>query len=337
MMQQLLSASSLLLLAGALAASSSLSEGAPLKEAAIPTSESDYSGTLDDKNDLAELEYRQSHLDEKDETGRSEGARNRFFRASEYTCSVLRDLDLDLRVEFLESCPGGALAAEGGPECDAGSVALEALWVQRLQDDGSYGEAELVADAGCVTPADVAAEAERAFAELGVEAPVATIQAARPLLVNVHYPVQADAGPVEEEFTLLGVPVLLRAEPARFAWDFDDPHTPGGGVVVTTDPGRRWVEGMDRPDGSWVGHRYTHLGHPDTDPGTLVDAEGDWYRDGVSITLTTTWRGMFQLVGTSEWTDIDGTISTTSSIDPVLVTEARVRLVCSDLDGNRTC
>jgi hypothetical protein len=82
---------------------------------------------------------------------------------------------------------------------------------------------------------------------------------------------------------------------------------------------------------------YTHLGHPDTDPGTLVDAEGDWYRDGVSITLTTTWRGMFQLVGTSEWTDIDGTISTTSAIDPVRVTEARVRLVCSDLNGNFTC
>ncbi|WP_418275952.1 hypothetical protein ACNHYB_13990 [Isoptericola jiangsuensis] len=268
----------------------------------------------------------------------SEGPTDRYIRADGFTCSLFRGLDLAQYDRFLETCPDGAVTiADGGTDCGPEAVELAPLWVERLGEDGQYQAGELVQEGGCVTPGDVAAEAERAFAALQVTAPRATVQATRPLLVNVRYPVQANAEPLEEQVTLLDVPVLIRAEPVEYTWDFDDPFTPGGGTLTTTDEGRWWQEGQDEPDDSWVGHTYTHLGHPDTDAGTRRDDEGDWYRDDVTITLTTTWQGRFQLVGTSTWTDIDGTITTTSTIDPLRVTEARVRLVCTDLNGNTTC
>jgi hypothetical protein len=263
---------------------------------------------------------------------------DKYLRADGYTCSLYRGLDLTGIEKFLEGCPEGQFPLINEQlDCDPGAVELAALWVQRVDAAGDYGDAELVEEGGCVTPQDLAAEVERAFAELQIPTPEATIQARRPLLVNIHYPVQANAEAVEEQVTLLDVPVLIRAEPTEYRWDFDDPHKPGGGTLTTTDAGHRWQDGQPDPDESWTGYTYTHLGDPDTDPGTMRDDEGDWYRDDVTITVDTTWTGRFQLVGTSTWTDIDGTITTTSTIEPFRVTEARVRLVCTDLNGNSSC
>jgi hypothetical protein len=269
------------------------------------------------------------------------GSQDRYFRADSTTCiedDESNQFDEPVWYTAIGGCPDEVLALDITPApCDDGAVELPALWVERVRDDGSYGDPEYVSGRECITPADVGAEAQRAFAAMHVPAPEADVQGGDTLLVNHYYPAHSSATALTQEVSLLGVPVVIRADPVQFAWDFDDPYSAEGGTLVTAHPGHRWVDGDPQPDASWVAHRYTALGHPDQDAGTHRDDEGDWYRDEVTVTLTTTWHGSFQLVGTSIWTPIDGEITTTTTLDPVRVTEARVRLVCSDLLGNRTC
>ncbi|WP_418277656.1 hypothetical protein ACNHYB_06760 [Isoptericola jiangsuensis] len=270
-----------------------------------------------------------------------DGPKDRYIRADSATC--IEDDEADLFDEprwytAIGGCPEGVAEFEVIPApCEDGAVELPALWVERALAGGGFSEPEYVSGRECVTPADVAAEAQRAFARLHIPTPQADVQGGEVLLVNRFHPASTTATAITTEVELLGVPVVIRADPVEFAWDFDDPYSPGGGVLVTTDPGRHWVDGDPEPDASWVAHRYTHLGDPDVDPGTERDDEGDWYRGEVTTTLVTTWHGSFQLAGTSIWTPIDGQITTTTTLDPVRVTEARVRLVCSDLSGNSTC
>ncbi|MCA5894361.1 hypothetical protein LEP48_13540 [Isoptericola sp. NEAU-Y5] len=233
------------------------------------------------------------------------------------------------------ACDEGMLDVGITPDCDG--VWLNALWVQRVRPDGTYAEPEQLTDNECITPADITAEAQREFATMRITAPPAIVQGGEPMLVNVHYPAYTTAEPQELEAVLLGVPVVIRADPAEFTWDFDDPHGAGGGTLTTTDPGHPWRDGDPLPDATWVGHTYSRLGDPDTDAGVHRDAEGDVYRTDIAVTLTTTWQGRFRLQGTSTWTDIDGAITTTSTTDPATVTEARTRLVCEDLHGNSFC
>ncbi|WP_344248924.1 hypothetical protein [Isoptericola hypogeus] len=221
--------------------------------------------------------------------------------------------------------------------CEDGDYELAALWVQRVQPDGSYGDPEQLTEDQCVTPADLAAQARRAFATMKIPTPEATVQGGEPMLVNVRYPAYTTADAQDRDVTLLGVPVVIRAEPVEFAWDFDDPYSADGDTLVTTDPGRPWTEGDPAPDESWIGHTYSRLGTPGNDAGTAVDADGDVYRTGVSVSLTTTWQGRFRVQGTSTWTDIPGAITTTSTTEPATVTEARTRLVCDDTRGSTTC
>ncbi|SKC66578.1 hypothetical protein SAMN04324258_2338 [Krasilnikoviella flava] len=234
------------------------------------------------------------------------------------------------------ACPEGTDVAEITMPCEEGEYALDALWVQRVRDDGSYDEAEQLTDDECITPADLAAQARREFKTMKIEAPVATMQGNPPMIVNVHYPAYTSATAQDRTVTLLGVPVVIRADPAEFTWNFDDPYS-GGDTLTTTDPGRPWHEGDPTPDKSWVGHTYSRLGTPGEDAGTAVDDNGNAYRTGVAVALTTTWQGRFRVQGTSTWTDIPGTITTTSTTGPTTVTEARTRLVCDDLDGNTVC
>jgi len=265
--------------------------------------------------------------------------KDRYARTDAVTCGTLgENLDaLSGIVTAPGACPEGTDVVEITTPCEDGEYALDALWVQRVQEDGSYGEAEQLSDDQCITPADIAAQALREFKTMKIQAPEATMQGNPPMVVNVHYPAYTTAAPQDRTVTLLGVPVVLRAEPTEFTWDFDDPHSPGGSTLTTTSPGRAWHQGDATPDESWVGHTYTRLGTPGQDPGTGVHAEGDTYRSGVAVTLTTTWQGRFRVQGTSDWTDIPGTITTTSTTAPTTVTEARTRLVCEDLEGNATC
>ncbi|MGF0115014.1 hypothetical protein ACQFYA_01640 [Promicromonospora sp. Marseille-Q5078] len=269
----------------------------------------------------------------------SDEPQDRYARTDAVTCATLgAELDaLSGIVTAQGACPEGKDVAEITKPCDDGEFALDALWVQRVQDDGTYGDPEQLSDDECITPADIAEQARREFRSMKISAPVATLQGNPPMVVNVHYPAYTTATPQDRGVTLLGVPVVIRAEPAEFTWNFDDPFSPSGSTLTTTSPGEAWQEGDPTPDASWVGHTYSRLGTPGADAGTAVDDHGNTYRAGVAVSLTTTWQGRFRVQGTSTWTDIPGTISTTSTTEPTTVTEARTRLVCADLEGAGTC
>ncbi|WP_159795371.1 hypothetical protein [Puerhibacterium puerhi] len=306
---------------------------------ALAPPETDYSGWADNytKEVFAGATGKASS-DEASGGGQSSAAsKDKYFRADAKTCAIG---DLDMLVDIVTqagTCAEGYAETVVPAPCEDGTYQLDALWVQRVQDDGSYAPAEQVSEDQCVTPGDIRAEAERAFRSMRVSAPPVTLQGGEPLLVNVRYPAYTTAAAQEQDVTLLGVPVTIRAEPVEFAWDFDDPHSPGGGTLVTSDPGRPWRDGDPTPDESWVGHTYTRLGEPGSDAGSAVDDAGNTYRSGVTVSLATTWEGSFRIAGSTDWTPIAGTITTTSAGEPATVTEARTQLVCDDLAGSATC
>ncbi len=268
----------------------------------------------------------------------TDGPQDKYIRADETTCFQIKNTDYVRAVTHTPgACPSDWTAIEQELDCAEDTYALAPLWRERARPDGTFEDPEKVADGQCVTPADIAAEVQREFKSMKIAAPEATMQGNPPMVVNVHYPAYTTATTQERAVTLLDVPVVIRADPTEFTWDFDDPHSPGGSTLTTTSPGRPWHQGDATPDESWVGHTYTRLGTPGQDAGTGVDAEGDTYRSGVTVTLTTTWQGRFRIQGTSDWTDIPGTITTTSTTEPTTVTEARTRLVCDDLGVTSSC
>ncbi|UFU04994.1 hypothetical protein [Ruania halotolerans] len=97
---------------------------------------------------------------------------------------------------------------------------------------------------------------------------------------------------------VLGFPVAVRATPVEFVWDFGNGSEP----LVTTDPGARW------PDHT-VSYVYTRP------------------VDEVSVSLTTTWVGEFQVNGQGPWIPIAGTAQTVSESDSFSVEEVSTRLV----------
>ena len=269
----------------------------------------------------------------------------KYLRADMTRCSLL-DIDGPDAATMEAVCEAHRAASEADviviPACPAPGVQLSPLWVQRLQDDGTYGPPEQVGGYECRTPADLVSEAQRVFTTMHVPAPTATLQTGWDrLLVNAYYPVYTDAETVTQEATLLDVPVEIRAVPDRFVWDFDDPFSPGGGTLTTDDLGAPWQEGDEQPDDDWVAHAWTRLGDPGTAAGYAAGAR--WtegrvkYRVDVTVTLATTWHGQFRIAGSPAWTDIPGDITTNSTAGTWTVTEARSKLVCDDLDGGSTC
>ncbi|GGI06066.1 hypothetical protein GCM10007368_09290 [Isoptericola cucumis] len=269
----------------------------------------------------------------------SDEPKDRYARTDAVMCGTLgAEIDaISGIVTAPGACPEGKDVVEITVPCEDDEYELSALWVQRVQDDGTYGESEQLSEDECVSPAELAAQAQRQFRSMKIAAPEATVQGNPPMVVNVHYPAYTSATPQDRTVTLLGVPVVIRAEPTEYTWDFDDPHSAGGSTLTTTSPGRAWHEGDPTPDSSWVGHTYSRLGTPGDDAGTAVDDKGNTYRTGVAASLTTTWQGRFRVQGTSTWTEIPGNVTTTSTTDPTTVTEARTRLVCDDLDAGAVC
>ncbi|ACZ29819.1 hypothetical protein Xcel_0781 [Xylanimonas cellulosilytica DSM 15894] len=276
----------------------------------------------------------------------SAGARppeDRYLRIDTTFCSQV-DTDIARRtIARTGGCVDGELERGNTEPCPPGTVETGDLWVQRVQPDGTYGELEFVSAGQCVTPPNLAAEVERAFTSMTVPTPQATLQPERDvLLINVWHPVHASAEPVTQTATLLDVPVEIRAVPTEFTWDFDDPFSPDGGTLTTTDPGRPWTDGDPMPDEHWIGHAWTRLGDPNTRAGQTAgaaydDDTGNKYRTDVTVTLTTTWRGQFRIAGTPTWTDIPGRLTTTSTTGTYTITEARSQLVCSDINGIGDC
>lgn len=149
------------------------------------------------------------------------------------------------------------------------------------------------------------------FRRLPLPAPVLRTQPAGDwVLVNIETVVMTDATPVVLTTDLLGVPVEVEARPTLFTYDFGDGSEP----LVTRDAGRPW------PDVTTY-HVYER-------PGTAA------------ITLTTTWSGRYRALGASEWSDVAGTATTTTTGAPFRVEERTSRLVsglCTDRPAPPDC
>ncbi|WP_425955261.1 hypothetical protein [Xylanimonas sp. McL0601] len=267
----------------------------------------------------------------------------KYLRADDLFCAVA---DLDSLVPLQEysqgACADGSVNLAGTLTCPPDTYQLAPLWIQRLQPNGTYGAPELVSGVQCITPADLAAEAERVFTTMHVPTPSASLQtASTTLLVNAWYPVYTTSDPVTQVATLLDVPVEVRAVPSEFTWDFDDPFSDTGSTLTTADPGRPWSPGEDDVDDSWVAHAWTRLGDPDSDAGrragTRESDAGIRYRTDVTVSLTTAWHGQFRIAGALTWTDIPGQITTSSTAGTFTVSEARSRLYCDTIGGPSTC
>ncbi len=210
----------------------------------------------------------------------------------------LRDVGDASGTRLAESCREGRQTAYQGLECGDDEYALDALFRAERLEDGSVGRAELVNEGTCVSPADLLDAAATEFATLKIQPSPLHVQPPDGwTLINVETITYTEDQPQEFDTTLLGVPVTIRAVPEEFAWDYDDGTAP----LVTDQPGAPY------PDHT-VGHAYTTPGE-------------------VTIELSTTWRGQFQITGTPTWTDVPGTATTTSSAGPITVHEARTRLV----------
>lgn len=144
------------------------------------------------------------------------------------------------------------------------------------------------------------------FRRLPLAPPVLNLQPARTEhLVNMPTIVYTDAAPQHFTTDLLGYTFEVEATPTGYTWDFGD-----GTVLTTTSPGHPY------PDHD-VAHPYTRLGT-------------------YTITLTTTYTGRYRLAGDPDWTDVDGTATTTTSAPAITIVEARTRLVTSDCNQNPT-
>ena len=226
----------------------------------------------------------------------------RFWRADADKCLAV---DVAGFSEVLRrSCEEGTELAFEGVECAVDERQLQPLYRQSREvgEDGTvgeWGEEIVLNEGGCVTPADLLAEAGRAFASLPIEASPVVVQPPDGwTLVNVPTITYTHGESQVMGATLLGVPVEIRATPVEFSWDYADGSVP----LVTSDPGAAYPEHT-------VHHTYERA------------------VESVTIRLTTSWSGQFRIVGSPTWTDVPGTATTTSAAEPLRVYEARSRLV----------
>ncbi|WP_251149797.1 hypothetical protein [Cellulosimicrobium sp. Marseille-Q4280] len=197
------------------------------------------------------------------------------------------------------ACTEGEQLAYEGIECGPDEFAEGALFREVRQPDGSWGPPELVGDEGCITPADLLAEAEREFATLPIAPSSIVVQPPDGwTLVNVPTITYTDSAEQTFDATLLGIPVQIRATPESFAWDYAD----GSAPLVTSDPG-----------GPYPDHTVHHTYEQPV--------------ESLTIGLTTSWSGQFRIAGAPTWTDVPGTATTASAAEPLQVYEARSRLV----------
>jgi hypothetical protein len=120
-------------------------------------------------------------------------------------------------------------------------------------------------------------------------------------LVNMPLIVFTDASAQRLQTVVLGVPVTVRATPVSFAWDFGD----GSDPLETTDPGAPYPHHT-------VSHTYLTAG-------------------SYTVSLSTTWRGEFQVNGQGPWLPVTGTARTSSTPFVETVEAAPSHLVADPL------
>lgn len=198
------------------------------------------------------------------------------------------------RIGLSELCPGGEPLELDVP-CADGGERLDPLF--RRPADGS-GRWEVVDDGCPETAAEAVTLSVEEFRRLPLTASVPSFQPADGRnLVGMPLIVFTDPAPQELVTTVVAVPVTVRATPTQFAWDFGD----GSAPVVTADPGAPY------PDHT-VSHPY--------------EQDGQY-----TVRLTTTWRGEFQVAGSTAWQPVAGTATTASAPFTVTAEEAVPRLV----------
>ncbi|WP_024287769.1 hypothetical protein [Cellulomonas sp. KRMCY2] len=197
-------------------------------------------------------------------------------------------------------CVDGAETFARARVCADGSEALPPLWRRDVDPATGLGVGPWVRVDEGYCPEDDAAVVltVEEFRRLPLVASVPTFQpAGGRALVNKDLIVFTDPAPQELSTVILGTPVLVRATPVGYAWDFGD----GSAPLVTTDPGRPY------PDYS-VAHLYGSLGT-------------------FEVRLVTTWQGVYQVAGAGPWLAVAGTAQTTSAPYGVGIEEARTYLV----------
>lgn len=199
--------------------------------------------------------------------------------------------------EMTAACAALAALEAETPECTEDETFLDPLY----RAASGTTDWENLNPGQCIGPADLTAAATTAWTQLTVNPTPANVQPPNGWTI-VHFDTIVHTTDQPQNLTteLLGIPVEIRATPAEYTWDFGD-----GETLTTTDPGK------PHPDQTLV-HQYTAL-------------------ETYEITLTTTWTGQFRIAGTSAWTNIDGTATTTDTTDPLDVVELRPRLVTDPL------
>lgn len=246
---------------------------------------------------------------EANEAGAAGGpATEKYFRATPEQCALFHGLDAP-DTDLSRGCGENRRKVPDALECAPDSFYLGALYRQTRTVDanglpGAWSTpGDPVADQTCLTPADLAAEAERALVTLQIAPSPLTVQPPDGwTLVNVPTITYTSNDPQELTTTLLGVPVTIRVHPGTYTWDYGDRTPPR----TTTDPGAPYPE-----------HTVHH---------TYLQAA-----DQASITLTTTWTARFRIIGAPTWTPLSGTATTTTTAPPLTVHEARSRLVTDPL------
>lgn len=120
-------------------------------------------------------------------------------------------------------------------------------------------------------------------------------------LVNMPLNLYADPAPHVIDVTLAGWPITITAAPTVYTWDLGDTVDP----IATTDPGAR---------------------APNHSVAPILTALGTY-----PITLTTTWAATYQVNHTGPQHPVTGTATTTTTVAPITILEARSRLVADTL------
>ncbi|WP_449385856.1 PKD domain-containing protein [Cellulomonas soli] len=194
------------------------------------------------------------------------------------------------------------------PTCEQGVEPLEPLF-RRPVDSVDENDWERIGGWICPEQA-IPAFTARDLRELPIAPGTAGINPnAGPLLVNATNVIYTDAG--QQQFTtdLLGYTFEVVVTPTTYTWDFGDNTPP----LVTTDPGEAFRPG----DGDRLEQYLTHVY---TQPGTG------------QITLTTTWSGRYRIPDLTDWQDVLGTATTTTTSRPLTIEERHSHLVATTCD-----